>query len=126
MSNERAALGAKGEEDAVSFLQSQGYKILHRNYRNRFGEIDIIASDKDILCFVEVKTRRSSKFGAPQEALSKFKISRISKAALGFLKERKFLDREARFDVVSIVCAEDSVKPCLIKNAFELDSRFNY
>ncbi len=126
MSKQNLYLGKKGEEAAVSLLKENGYKILARNYRTRLGEIDIIARDKDTFCFIEVKTRDSLRFGTPKEAVSGRKQRQISKTALMFLKEKKLLDKKARFDVVSVINSEDSQKLDLIKNAFELDTRFTY
>ncbi len=126
MSKQGAYLGKKGEDAAVSFLKDNGYKILLKNYKNKLGEIDIIASDKDTICFIEVKTRRSDRFGLPVEAISAFKQRQISKVALLFLKERKLLDKKARFDVVSVLYLKDTPQLGLIKNAFELNNDFSY
>ena len=124
MSKERLRLGKCGEEAAVDFLKEQGYNIIARNYKSPFGEIDIIARDKDTLCFVEVKTRHSQRFGSPEEAVTAFKRRQIAKSALSFLKERALLDKKARFDVVSIIYAKGNTKKDLIKDAFELDAHF--
>jgi putative endonuclease len=124
VSKEHLLLGKYGEEIAIEFLKEQGYKIIARNYKSRFGEIDIIARDKDTLCFVEVKTRRSDRFGSPKEAVSKSKQRQIAKSALSFLKEKALLDKKARFDVVSIIYSKDNPKKDLIKDAFELDAHF--
>lgn len=126
MSKQNLFLGRKGEEEAVNLLKENGYKILLRNYKTKLGEIDIIAFEKDTYCFVEVKTRNSLRFGSPSEALSGFKQRQISKAALKFLKENNLLGKKARFDVVSIIYADDKAKLDLIKNAFELDQKFTY
>lgn len=126
MSKQHLYLGKSGEENAVSFLKENGYKILARNYKTKLGEIDIIAVDKDTYCFIEVKTRHSDKFGLPSEAISSIKQRQISKAALNFLKENKLLDKKARFDVVSIIYQKDAPRLDLIKNAFELDENFTY
>jgi len=111
---------------AVDLLRENGYKIIARNYKTRLGEIDIIAREKDTVCFIEVKARRSDKFGFPQEAVLRTKQRQISKVALGFLKDKNLLDRKARFDVVSVIFVGDEPKLDLIKNAFELDQRFIY
>lgn len=124
MSKDNLYLGRSGEETAVNLLKDNGYKVLARNYRTRIGEIDIIASDKDTLCFVEVKTRSSSRFGLPYEAVSKFKQRQISKAALLYLKENNLLGKKARFDVVSVVYSKDGPNLRLIKNSFELEERY--
>lgn len=126
MSKQDLYLGKKGEETAVGLLKDNGYKILLRNYKTKLGEIDIIASDKGIICFIEVKTRQSDKFGLPSEAISASKQRQISKVALAFLKERKLLDKKARFDVVSILYSQAPPRLDLIKNAFELDQSFTY
>lgn len=126
MSKANLYLGRSGEEAALKFLKSKGYRILSRNYKSKLGEIDIIAEDKDTVCFVEVKTRSSDKFGLPQEALSNFKQRQIAKTALGFLKENRLLERKARFDAVSVTWEGDSPQIDLITNAFELNSSFTY
>ena len=126
MSKSNLYLGNCGEEAALRFLKVSGYRILARNYKSKLGEIDIVAKDRDTICFVEVKTRSSDKFGLPQEALSNFKQRQIAKAALNFLKENKLLDKKARFDVVSVTYQGDLPKIDLIKDAFELDSKFTY
>ncbi|MBI4972359.1 MAG: YraN family protein [Candidatus Omnitrophica bacterium] len=124
MSKENLYLGKSGEEIAAKFLADNGYKILQRNYRSRLGEIDIIAKDKDTLCFVEVKTRISDKQGLPVESIISFKQRRISKAALVFLKEKNLLNEKARFDVVSILYESGRPNIELIKDAFELEERY--
>jgi putative endonuclease len=114
-------LGKLGEELAAGLLKKKGYRILCTNYKTKLGEIDIVALDKDVYCFIEVKTRRSLRFGDPQEAVSFLKQRQISKAALVFLKNNNLLDKRARFDVVSIVYEGGIPKTQLIKNAFELE-----
>lgn len=99
-------LGDAGERTAARYLRRKRYRILHRQMRNRFGEIDLIALDGDVIVFVEVKTRRSAEHGEPFEAVDLRKQERIAKAALAWLKQRKLLDRRYRFDVVSLVWAE--------------------
>lgn len=124
MSNDNLDFGREAEETAAGFLIGSGYKILFRNYKTKLGEIDIIAKDKDVFCFIEVKARRSDKFGLPQEAVSGFKIRQISKSALAFLKDKGLLDKPARFDVVAIDYCDKQPRIELFKHAFELDERF--
>jgi putative endonuclease len=119
-------LGKAGEEEAARLLKDNGYKILARNYKSKFGEIDIIAKDKDTFCFIEVKTRQTDRFGMPQEAVLKSKQRKISRVAVNFLKVNNLLNERARFDVVSVVYSDKGVRPDLIKNAFELDGRVIY
>lgn len=126
MAKQNLFLGKSGEKTAADFLKENGYKILSQNYKTKLGEVDIVAKDRDTFCFVEVKTRHSDKFGLPLEAVNSAKKRQVSKAALNFLKTNNLLDKKARFDVVSVVCADDKPKVDLIKNAFELDERFSY
>ncbi len=127
MSKQNLYLGKSGEEAAVEFLKNSGYHILEKNYKTRLGEIDIIARDQDTLCFIEVKTRSSDRFGLPQEALSAFKQRQLTKATLSFLKEKKLLNQKARFDVVAIMASPDgSLQMRLIKDAFEARGGFSY
>jgi len=116
--------GKEAEKAAVDFLKLKGYKILERNYRTKFGEIDIIAQDKDVICFVEVKARHSLNLGAPEEAVFARKQKQISKAAIFYLKINKLLEQAARFDVVALLYKDDRPKISLIKDAFELSACF--
>ncbi|MCX8116706.1 MAG: YraN family protein [Desulfobacterota bacterium] len=117
---EKKALGAKGEEIALRFLKKRGYRILERNYVCKMGEIDLIAKEKDTLAFVEVKTRRSSRFGPPEEAVDRRKQEQLSRAALFYLKERGLEQEKARFDVVAVQWGPEGPQVELIRNAFEL------
>lgn len=126
MFREKQILGNRGEQAAVDFLKKNGCRILARNYKSRLGELDIVALDKNTICFVEVKARASARFGTPQEAVSTQKQKQISKAALCYLKEKNFLDKRARFDVICVEYQQDQPKINLITNAFELDSNYTY
>ena len=116
--------GKEAESAAVKFLKEQGYKILKRNYKTKFSEIDIVAEDKGVICFVEVKARHSDIFGEPGEAISKHKQRQISKTAICYLRENRAFARPARFDVVTLLYTEDLPKIDLIKDAFELNPNF--
>jgi len=74
--------GKAAENSAARFLKSKGYKILERNYKNKFGEIDIIAEHKGVISFLEVKARHSLGLGMPQEAVTASKQRQISKVAV--------------------------------------------
>jgi len=127
VSKDKINLGKSGEDRASGFLKENGYKILAKNYRSRLGEIDIVAQDKDVLCFIEVKTRATTYYGLPQEAVTHLKQRQISKAALAYLKENNLLDDKARFDVLTVFCLKDgSTRFDLIQNAFELDKSYIY
>lgn len=122
-SDPRHLLGAAGEAEAARYLEKQGYKIVTRNFRGRFGEIDIIAKDRDVLVFVEVKTRSQGSLGTPEEAVTPRKIARITKAAAEYMaaNERATSDVNVRFDVVGVTSEAGSIKCTLIKDAFPFE-----
>ena len=95
-------MGRAGEKRAVDFLKKNGFKILKTNYKTVVGEIDIIAEEKGVIVFIEVKTRTSDNFGAPSEAVDKRKQEKYYKTATYFLQKEKKTDSECRFDVVEI------------------------
>ena len=119
-------LARTGENLALDFLRTKKYKILEKNYRLRLGELDIIAKDKDTICFIEVKTRNSDRFGSPSEAVNKAKQRKICQVALLYLKSNGLLEKKARFDVISISGIGQEARIDLIKNAFELDAAYTY
>ncbi len=116
----RKTLGREGEDRAAEFLQKRGYKILDRNYHTRAGEIDIIALHDGAVVFVEVKTRTSDRYGAPELAVNRQKQRRMVRAALGYIKYKKIHQVPCRFDVVAIT-GEGGRELELIENAFEMD-----
>lgn len=121
MTEQKQNLGKKGEDLAVAYLKKrQGYKILFRNYRCVFGEMDIIAKDRDVLAFIEVKTRGSAQFGKPQESITPHKQHQLSKVALHFINKYNAHDKKARFDVVAVYLLPQEERMELIKDAFEL------
>ncbi len=126
MSHNNLSLGKQGEGLAARALRGEGYSILAMNYRTVFGEIDIIARDKGVTCFVEVKTRSSSRFGKPEEAVGVSKQRQIAKVALSYLQQRGLLDKPARFDVVSVTLTQPVPAVKVIKNAFDLPGGFIY
>ncbi len=117
---EKKELGKKGEEVAVQFLKKKGYRIIEKNYVCKMGEMDIIAREKDILAFIEVKTRTSMRFGPPQLAVNPSKQRQLSKVALNYLNEKRLDDVKARFDVVAILLGPVKEEIDLIKDAFDL------
>ena len=106
-------LGNRGENAAVRFLRRLGYRILARNCRNHWGEIDIIARDGDWIVFVEVKTRSSHAAGHPAEAVTRRKQVQLTKLALVWLKQRRLLEHRARFDVVALTWPEGTQTPVI-------------
>ncbi len=121
MSDKRIQLGKLGENLAAQYLQKNGYKIIIRNYRKKFGEIDIIAKQGSVLIFVEVKTRNSTVKGTPFGAVTFKKQIQISRVAQEYLSTNNLIEIDARFDVVSVLIKRNS-KPQieLLQNAFEL------
>lgn len=112
-------LGDLGERLAIGFLLRNGYRILFKKYRCRFGEIDIIAQDKNALVFVEVRSKSTSDFGLPYETINVTKRQRLRKVAFAFQKRYNLLDYNSRFDCVSILFEGGKVaKTELIKDAF--------
>ena len=113
----------KGEALAGKVLKKKGYRILKRNYVSKYGEIDIVAYDRGIICFVEVKTRQSENYGPPELAVTKEKRKRIVRTALNYLTINNIEDTDCRFDVVSILYKEDVNKPDieLLERAFTAD-----
>lgn len=103
----KAELGARGEALAALHLVEAGMEILDRNWRCRYGELDIVARDGDITVFVEVKTRSGTAFGTPAEAVTYAKQQRIRKLAMAWLSDRESPWVRIRFDVVGIVLSRD-------------------
>ena len=120
MLNNRQQFGKESELLAVRYLKKNGYKILEQNYRNKIGEIDIIAKEKETLVFVEVKARKTHIFGNPKWAVTPKKQRKISMVALYYLKATKQTHVKARFDVVTLSSLTDNPQIAIIKNAFEL------
>ena len=110
--------GAAGEEAAVRFLQQSGYEIIERNYYYLRGEIDIVAKDGTVLVFVEVKSRRSTSFGAPEESVTPKKQELLRRTAEGYVAERGIVDTECRFDVVSVIMRDGKEECMILKNCF--------
>lgn len=103
---ERTDIYGKQEENfACDYLVKQGYKILERNYKNKTGEIDIIAYDKQEkrIVFVEVKARKCEKYGYGRDSVDERKLNKIEQVALGYLKSKNKLDAKVRFDVIDIM-----------------------
>lgn len=100
--------GRSGEDITAHFLRSRGYVIVERNYRNRLGEIDLIATKEDLLVFIEVKTRTSTAYGLPQEAVTPVKQKKIRRTALAYMQNKCIEDADIRFDVVGIIIDNDA------------------
>jgi len=104
----RKQIGDLGEKLALKHLRKRGYRIRETNFRCREGEIDIIAQDKDYLVFVEVRTRRGSDFGTPEESLTVAKKERLISLALAYLQTHRNLPPLWRLDVAAIELDQDN------------------
>ena len=102
MSLSRITLGRLGEDLAAQHLRKAGYQILERNVRSRYGEIDLVAEDEQDLVFVEVKTRRGTAFGRPEEAVTPSKQRKLMEIATYYLDLHSCPDRPWRIDVVAV------------------------
>ncbi|HWS60445.1 MAG TPA: YraN family protein [Flavobacterium sp.] len=100
-------LGKLGEENAVEFLQKEGYEILETNWTFQKAEIDIIAQKENILAIVEVKTRSSLDYGLPQDFVKPKKIQLLVKAVNEYVVSND-LDIEVRFDIIAITASAQS------------------
>ncbi len=113
-------LGDLAEKLAVKFLKRRGYEILAKKYRGAGGEIDIVAREKGSLVFVEVRSKSGLDFGLPYETINYEKRKRLERVAVEFQKRFKLIDRDSRFDCVSVLFDENfkALKVDLIKDAF--------
>jgi putative endonuclease len=97
-----SGLGSFGEAWAVGYLTRLGYRIVDRNVRYRVGELDIVAWDGPSLVFVEVKCRRSSRFGSPASSITPRRFQHLALAAETYLQEQHLAPEDIRIDVVAI------------------------
>ncbi len=104
-------LGKWGEDEAVSFLERQGYEVLERDWKMGKRDLDIIAvtENRDTLVFVEVKTRQSDDLQEPEEAVDKMKMRNLAVAANAYVKLHD-VQQEIRFDIVSVVGRKSHVE----------------
>lgn len=102
------SLGKIGENIACEYLKYNSYSILERNFRSRYGEIDIICKRGDQIIFVEVKTRSNTRSGYPYEAANQPKQARILKCGYFYLQTRRQTQVSVRIDVISIVIHNES------------------
>lgn len=119
----KTSVGRQGEEVAIQLLRKKGYRILDRNVKARFGEIDLVAKDGRTLCFVEVKAATDLRCGFPEEWITERKKWRLSRLALWYLKLTHQPDVPIRFDVVSILLEKEGkpIRSRLIQGAFEVN-----
>lgn len=109
--------GDLGEKLAIEYLIKNNYTIIETNFTTKIGEIDIIAKQDDIVIFIEVKTRRSLKYGRPYEAVNYKKTQKIIRVAQNYINYKNIEDVQYRFDVIEVFLSETS-KINHIKDAF--------
>ncbi|MEO8147747.1 MAG: YraN family protein [Bacteroidia bacterium] len=110
-------LGLKGEQLALEYLTSKGFKILEKNYRYLKAEVDLIAKKDDLIILIEVKTRSTDYFGRPEEAISKSKQRLLIDAADHYIQSNN-LKNEVRFDAISIIINKKGISINHIEDAF--------
>jgi putative endonuclease len=98
----RSELALQGEGAAKQYLINAGFRIRSERARTRWGEIDLVAEEKGIIVFVEVKTRRSDRFGSPEESVTPAKQKRLARLAAGYLAREGLSNADCRFDVVAV------------------------
>jgi putative endonuclease len=113
-------LGRQGEEAAAHYLEKNNYQVLCRNYSCRLGEIDIVANERDVIVFVEVRSRSSGDYGLPQESVTSRKKMKLRQLAWHYLKAVGKTSAAFRFDVIAILFDGDGRVKKLehIENAF--------
>lgn len=114
--------GKYGEDLAVKYLETHGYRVLDRNYTTNIGEVDIFVTDEKTLIAVEVKSRLSLEYGTPAEAVGYEKVKKISQVTSQYIKQFRLFGVPVRFDVVEVYLDDKTVNH--IENAF--DSYLNY
>ena len=102
----RRARGREAEDLAATWLEARGLAVLARNHAIRRGEVDLVCRDRDVICFVEVRSRASEAQGGPEETIDRRKARRVVAAATDWAVRNGGLEREFRFDVVAVTFAE--------------------
>jgi putative endonuclease len=101
---DRRTLGSYGEKAAEGYLLDQGYTILDRNWRCEHGEVDIIAQREQTVVFVEVRTRSSSRYGTPEESITRYKAERLVLTMQMYLEDHALHHENWRIDLIAIEC----------------------
>lgn len=99
----RQEIGNKGEKIAADYLMDKGYTLLDRNFHTRYGELDLVMFENGMIVFVEVKTRTSTSFGAPEESITGLKLEHLQNAGLSWLQAHPESPDDWRMDAVSIL-----------------------
>jgi putative endonuclease len=105
MKRENFEIGCRGETIAKRYLQNKGYIIIEQNYKNKYAEIDLIACDKKVLVFIEVRTKIGEIFGTPEDSLNRNKIKKLIRNAAAYAAQKGYI-KDYRIDAVCIVLDE--------------------
>ena len=116
--NLRQDIGRYGEERAAAYLKDRGYEIIERNWRSQTGEIDLIAREKDLLVFVEVKTRNGSGFGHPFEAITANKVARMRRLVADWCVAKQVSGVKVRLDAIAVLISGGRVHIEHLKEVF--------
>lgn len=111
-------IGNRGEDIALQYLSGLGYELVERNYRTRYGEIDLILRDSEALVFVEVKLRRGTEYGDPLESVTPHKQEQVRSVAEQYISDLESEFSELRFDVVGILVSNERPNVVHVKDAF--------
>lgn len=111
MKKEKLKIGHIGESIASKYLRKKGYRIIERNYKTKYAEIDLVVHRGSILVFVEVRTRTGKRFGSPEESIKKDKLYRLVKNAQAYMNRIRYY-KEFRIDAICIILDENS---CLMR-----------
>ena len=120
---DRRSRGRAAEALAEAFLQGQGYQTLARNHATRRGEVDLICRERDVVCFVEVRSRTGRAQGSPLETVGAAKARRVVAAAVDWVARNGAEGRALRFDVVGVTLGDGSPRFELVRGAFDGDGR---
>ncbi|MBX9679023.1 MAG: YraN family protein [Gemmataceae bacterium] len=122
----RRWFGDRSERAVWKHLRSLGWRLLARNFSCKFGELDVVALDGDVIVFVEVRSTESDDASRPAASVDRKKQDRLTRLALHFLQTKKLLDRPARFDVIAVQWPAGRSTPNMdhIRNAFEATGRY--
>jgi putative endonuclease len=119
LKNEQPFSGAAGEDAAAKYLEKNGYKIVKRNYRVSGTEVDLIALKDETLCFVEVKTRGTDRYGLPEEFVFERKRRKYIRAATIFHSQKEYENYYVRFDIIAVSYTGKTLDINHIQGAFE-------
>lgn len=115
----KVKLGFYGQEKAEKFLREKGMSLLKANFRATSGEIDLIMRDGEYIVFIEVKYRKSLKYGLPREAVGRRKQQTVKRTALHYIARHGLKEQDFRFDVLEILDVPEGLIINHIENAFQ-------